>query len=84
MARGWESKTIESQIETAQDDALKRPRPVLTRVEADLQIKRQGLLLTRTRVLKDLANARNERYRNMLKAALGKLEEDLAALDSQP
>ena len=84
MARGWESKTIESQIETAQDDVLKRSGPGLTRAEAELQRKKQGLVLSRTRVLKDLANARNERYRNMLKAALAKLEHDLAALEGQP
>ena len=84
MARGWESKTIEAQIETAREEEGKRARPALTRVEVELQRKRDGLLLSRSRVLHDLARARNERYRKMLSASLSKLEEDLAALERRP
>ena len=82
MARGWESKTVESQIETAQEEVFGRPRSGFTRAEADLQRKRDGLLLSRTRVLGDLAATSNERYRRMLQDALAQLEKDLAALNN--
>jgi hypothetical protein len=81
MARGWESKTVESQIETAQEELSKRDRPGLTRAEAELQRKRDGLLLSRKRVLGDLAATTNERRRRMLQDALAHLDKDIAALD---
>jgi len=81
VARGWESKTVESQIETAQEDAARRRKPAPTRADAELQRKKEGLLLSRTRVQQDLAHARNEGYRKILRDALSKLEEDLAALE---
>jgi hypothetical protein len=84
MARGWESKAIESQIETAQEEAVKRARTPLTREEGELRRKKDGLLLSRIHVLEDLAKARNGRYRKMLQDALAKLEKDLADLETQP
>ncbi len=83
MARGWESKTIEAQIETAESehrDVKKAPRSAAA---AELLRTREGLLLSRTRVLHDLGKARHERYRRMLQEALSQLERDLAALENQ-
>lgn len=82
MARGWESKTVEAQIETAREDAARSRGPAPTREEAEILRKKEGLLLSRTRVLQDLANARNERYRTILRDALSQLEQDLEALDN--
>jgi hypothetical protein len=79
MARGWESKSVESQIESA---AAARPVPSKTSPEeARRNQQRHSLELDRTRVLHDLEAARNERHREMLKAALAFLDEKLRALD---
>ncbi len=77
MARGWESKAVEAQME----EALAQPQPgkvILTPKETARLREREGLLLHRTRVLHDIAAARNPRYQEVLKAALAHLDERLA------
>lgn len=79
MARGWESKSIEAQIDSA--NAHRGIRKVwLTREELDAQRKRESLLLHRTRVLHDLEKCSEERYRKTLTDGLAYLEEQLRAL----
>ena len=77
MARGWESKAIEAQIETREtssgDSAKERPDPQ----QLELLRKREGLLLSRARVLSDLKTARNPRYRKTLQEALEFLDRQL-------
>ncbi len=80
MARGWESKSVESQIESA-DSARHvgvndRPDPEAVK----LQYKRDSLTMSRTRVLHDLQTACNARYRAQLEAALSYLDQELAKL----
>ena len=80
MARGWESKSVESQIESAEDRrAASRSREV-TAVEAQRIQQRESLLLSRTRVLRDLEEAINPRYRKVLEGALQHLDEKLSEL----
>ena len=81
MARGWESKSVESQIEAAEERASLANRRALAVEEIRLQREREGLELSRTRVLQDLASAVNPKYREMLQRSLGFLEEKLKALD---
>jgi hypothetical protein len=80
MARGWESKSVESQMESAgtprHSGVTKRPDPQAVQ----LQYKRDGLLMSRTRVLHDLQAACNARYRAQLEAALSYLDQELAKL----
>ena len=52
----------------------------LTPEQIELQRKRDSLLLSRTRVLHDLENCRDERYRKTLAEGLSYLEAKLAAL----
>jgi len=80
MARGWESKSVESQIE----DAAGREGPAarLTPEERERQRKRQGLELSRRRVLQDLAAARSDLRRSALERALAFLDEELAKLEA--
>jgi hypothetical protein len=73
MARGWESKSVESQIET--DPSADRGEPVTPE-----QRKRGSLELSRRRVLQDLEAARSELRRVSLERALAFLEEELAKL----
>lgn len=79
MARGWESKSVESQREEAK---VKTPRAApLTADQLEVNRKRQSLMLSRTRVLNDIESASNPRYRESLTQALGFLDEQLAKLE---
>lgn len=83
MARGWESKSVESQMEAAEDRASAK-KPALTSDQLELSAKRQSLELTRTRVLSDLQTACNARYRAQLHAALRHVETQIAELPDSP
>jgi hypothetical protein len=79
MARGWESKSVESQIESAES----RPSPAGARQTEDELARvreRESLQLSRVRVLHDLEGARNPNYRASLEAALRHLDGKIAAL----
>jgi hypothetical protein len=80
MARGWESKSVESQIESA--GSLRENTTVPQSAEQrEKQAKRDSLLLTRRRVLHDLETAQNARYRATLEQALAHLDGKLAELE---
>jgi hypothetical protein len=80
MARGWESKSVESQIESAEDRAALAKAPRLTPEETERKQKRESLLLTRVRVMHDLETSKNPGYRKTLEAALKHLDDKLATL----
>jgi hypothetical protein len=84
MARGWESKGVEAQIETAADGAGEQVKGYLSPAQAGRLRKKEGLLLSRSRVLRDLETARNPRYRDILREALRHLERELEALVDCP
>jgi hypothetical protein len=77
MARGWESKSAEAQIEEAvarrTAKSLKRHKP-----EPPDQ-RRDAILLSRVRIVRELANAQNPRYRELLERTLAGLDEKLTA-----
>jgi hypothetical protein len=79
VARGWESKSIESQIESA-NRRRGEVKPRLTPEQLEVQRKRDSLLLHRTRVLSDLEKCSDDRYRKTLSDGLAFLEQQLAAL----
>jgi hypothetical protein len=82
MARGWESKSIETQIDMAEDrNAIARAK-VLSQVSLDLLRKKESILMSRTRVVRDLENAQNPRYRAVLSKALADLDAQLSTLAS--
>jgi ABC-type lipoprotein export system ATPase subunit len=79
MARGWESKSVEIQIEEAdisESDIDSMPREE----SVELRSKRQGLMLQRSRFLQEMETARNPRYREMLNELLKHVEQELAKL----
>jgi hypothetical protein len=79
MARGWESKGVESQIEEAQSARRSGVQPLSEDQIARLKEK-ESLELSRTRVLHDLKTARNPRYQAVLQQALAHLDQKLAEL----
>lgn len=74
MARGWESKSIESQIE----EAAGRKEQARRKSEVDAQ--RESLMLTRKRVVHDLEAATHPRHRAQMEAALAHLDAQIAQL----
>jgi hypothetical protein len=81
MARGWESKSVESQMESAQDGASQSSRQAATEDAKKAQRERQGLLLSRTYVLRQIESSSNERYTQSLRQALSDIDQKLARLD---
>ncbi len=81
MARGWESKSVESQMEAAEQAARVRPSTKATADQIERRQKRDSLLLSRARIVNDLASCRNPRYRTLLEKALAYLDEQLRLLD---
>jgi hypothetical protein len=81
MARGWESKSIESQIESA--EARKNTRNMPKRSSADIEALREqeGLALSRTRILNQMETCENPRYRLILDKALADLNTKLAKFE---
>ena len=84
MARGWESKEVESQIEQAEARVTIRGIPQLSAAELVFIRERESIELSRTRVLSDLEGAKNPRYIEVLQLSLRFLDEKLAALDQSP
>ena len=80
MARGWESKAIESQ----QEDRAQATRPAgpLGPAEAARRAERATLMLARTQALSQLQQACAPAYRGMLEQAIADLDRRLAALDA--
>jgi hypothetical protein len=78
MARGWESKSVESQIDAQEARRPKGPQPTLEQIAK--QRESDALQLQRTRILHDLAKATNPRYRQTLNAALAHLDRRIEQL----
>lgn len=79
MARGWESKSVESQREDAAVDQ-RSVRKAQSAEQRELERKRYSLLLSRTRILHDLDTSTSDRYRKNLEDALAFLDGELERL----
>ena len=80
MARGWESKSVETQIDMAENRSAVARAKVLSEESLDLLRKKESILMSRTRVVRDLQNAQNPRYRTVLSKALKDLDAQLSTL----
>ena len=80
MARGWESKSVESQIDSKRSESAahvsRQPTPEI----AALNRKRETLLLARTHLQQQLQVSQHPRHRTMLESALVDLEKQIAGL----
>ena len=81
MARGWESKSVEAQIDMAETRSAAAPARALSQKALETLRKREGLTLSRTRVVRELAASQNPRYKAVLTKALADLEAQLSALE---
>ena len=82
MARGWESKSVEAQIEMAEARTAGAKEKMLNLEELDRIRRRETIQLSRTRVLRELDAAQNPRYKGVLNKALADLDAKLATFAS--
>jgi molecular chaperone GrpE (heat shock protein) len=75
MARGWESKDVENQIEDWAGDHARATRTISPQ---ELQLR--DLQLTRTRLQREMAESENARLREQKQLALHHVEKQIAAL----
>ena len=80
MARGWESKDIESQVEAKGSVTDSQSRGPKSAEQNRRDQARRDLQLSRTRILNDLRTATNPNHRKSLEAALAHLDKRLADL----
>jgi hypothetical protein len=81
VARGFESKDVESQQQEMQERRAAAKLPVKPPEELQKERQREGLQLQRTRVLHQLESVTDARYRETLERGLKYLEDQLKALD---
>lgn len=73
MARGWESKSVESQ----QSEDFDHDRPRQSPDEAERSRKREGLELSRRRITTELERSSSPVHRAALENALKYLDDEL-------
>ena len=82
MARGWESKSVEAQMEDAGAAPGSAPKRSLNDDEKIAQREHERLKLSRAYVLHQIESSTSERYRDSLRKALDDIEQRLAKLQS--
>lgn len=81
MARGWESKAIEDQISAAEAREEARAKQALTESEIQRRKRKEGLLLERARITREMQEGHKRRYLVLLERALEHVEAELARLE---
>jgi hypothetical protein len=80
MARGWESKDVEAQVEAAASEKAPSNREVKDTAEHIRQQTIKDLQLSRVHITTDLATVTNPNHRKSLEAALAHLDKKIAEL----
>ena len=80
MARGWESKSVEDQIASAEERKAAASPRARTGDQLERESRKQGLLLSRAKILTDIENARDGRHRASLQQALDYIDAQLNSL----
>ena len=85
MARGWESKSVESQITDRSQRPAGRPgpqgpEPKQTREDRERERRLNSLMLSRTRILGEIETCCHQRFREQLQRELAFLDQELAKL----
>jgi hypothetical protein len=79
MARGWESKSVEAQMEEAASEPSQAEH-FFSASERQTKQKKSDLQLSRKRIVQQLENSTNERYSELLRRTLADLDAQIAAL----
>jgi hypothetical protein len=83
VARGWESKSVEEQMDAAENRKTIAPQPKLSEAQLRVQRERESIELSRGRILRELEAARHARHREQLSQALSFLDEQLSKLQAE-
>jgi hypothetical protein len=78
MARGWESKSVEAQME--EPLVPSNDRPHLSPQQIEKFQKQETLILTKKKLQSDLERSSNPRHQDMLKQAIEEVEKQLGAM----
>ena len=81
MARGWESKAVESQLEEREGREAAHAVQELSPEERERRARLDSLKLSRARTLEQLERAANPAHRAMLKRTLLALEKEIAGAE---
>lgn len=77
MARGFESKSVQSQWQDAEDARALRAKPKPEQEEVERARRREGIELSRRRIERELSETTSDRRREQLRAALEHLDGEL-------
>ncbi len=77
MARGWESKSVEAQME--EPLVLSNDKPRLSPQQIEAKQKCEALILTKKKLQADLERSSNPRHQEMLQRAIAEVEKQLEA-----
>jgi hypothetical protein len=80
MARGWESKDVEAQVEATEAPKEKTGAGSKSPEQLMREQSRKDLQLSRIRIANDLANATHPNHKKSLEAALAHLDKKIADL----
>ena len=78
MARGWESKAVEGQVQDFQSKDSRNASRQLTKTQVEIRRRKEVLLLSRAKVQNDLQWSHNPRCREKVERARAEIEAQLA------
>ena len=82
MARGWESKAVEAQIEEEKHRADDNARAHASTEVRARQLRLESLRLSRSRILQQLDRAKHPAHREVLLKGLKAVEQELEEVSS--
>lgn len=82
MARGWESKSVEAQMESAREEPAAGVQQLSSDDKAAAR-ERQNLLLSRAYITQQIESSTNDRYTDSLRKALEELDRKLDRLPAK-
>jgi len=80
MARGWESKSVEAQIEESISESSHKENRSVSAEDLQSRNLKARLVLSRKHVLQQLERSADERYSELLRRALADLDAQIAAI----
>ena len=78
MARGWESKAVEAQMEEARD-RFEKGKALARATPGETSREHRSLLLAKTHILNEMHTTANDRYRDLLESSLAAIDKQLSA-----
>jgi len=80
MARGWESKSVESQMDAVEERRASGDKAELSEDQKKIKRERAVLVLARANLLQQMEASTSERYREAIQRTLKDLDEKIAGL----